>query len=76
MKKGSLPPLKGTVSLIFETDDKAALREAIEAAGGTVTIEYASVDMLAAEVPLSSLGDILESPHALSVHKDKVQKPL
>jgi hypothetical protein len=74
MKKS--PPLKGTVSLIFETDDKAALREAIEAAGGTVTIEYASVDMLAAEVPLSSLEDILESPHALSVHKDKVQKLL
>jgi hypothetical protein len=73
--KDELPVLKKNVSLIIETDDKAALREVIEAAGGTVTIEYASVDMLAAEVPLSSLEDVMKSPHTVAVHKDKIQKP-
>ena len=72
--KDELPALKKNVSLIIETDDKAALREVIEAAGGIVTIEYASVDMLAAEVPLSSLEDILKSPHTLAIYKDKIQK--
>lgn len=72
--KDELPALKKNVSLIIETDDKAALRKVIEAAGGTVTIEYASVDMLAAEVPLSSLEDVLKSPHTVAIYKDKIQK--
>lgn len=64
------------VQLIFETDDKKALRDIIEAAGGIVTIEYSVVDMLAADVPLEALGDVLTSPHVLQVHKDRLQEPL
>ena len=64
------------VQLIFETDDKKALRDIIEAAGGTVTIEYTSVDMVAADVPLKALSDVLASPHVLHIHKDRLQKPL
>lgn len=62
------------VQLIFETDDKKALRDVIEAAGGTVTVEYKTVNMLAADVPLASLGDVLASPHVLRIHKDRVQQ--
>jgi len=61
------------VSLIFETDDKVALGNVIEATGGAVTIEYESVEMLAAQVPLLSLGDVLENPHCLYAHKDTIQ---
>lgn len=63
------------VSVIFETDDKQALKDAIEAAGGTVTIEYKTVDMLAADIPLKTLSDILSNPHVLHVHKDRLQWP-
>ncbi|MBU7018147.1 MAG: hypothetical protein HXS44_11615 [Theionarchaea archaeon] len=70
------PPELEKVSLILETDDKAALKEVIEAAGGTVTIEYATVNMLAAEVPFASLKDILKSPHVVAIFKDKIRKPL
>ncbi len=63
------------VSVIFETDDKQALKDAIEGAGGTVTIEYKTVDMLAADIPLKALGDVLANPHVLRVHKDRLQWP-
>jgi subtilisin family serine protease len=61
-----------TVSLIFKTDDKEALRIVIEGAGGIVTVEYESVDMLAADVPLISLGSVLTSTHVLEVCKDEM----
>ena len=64
---------KSVVSLIIETDDKKALRNVIEAAGGVVTVEYMTVSMLAADIPLSSLQDVLASPHALSIHKNRLQ---
>jgi hypothetical protein len=58
------------ISLIFKTDDKPALKNVIEAAGGTITIEYTSVDMVAADIPLKSLKTIQKSPHCLCVYKD------
>jgi phosphoribosylaminoimidazole carboxylase (NCAIR synthetase) len=61
-----------TVSLIFKTDDKVALRDVIENAGGIVTAEFESVDMLAAQVPLSTLGSVLTNPHVLEVCKDEI----
>jgi len=63
-------PESEMVSLIFETDDKVALGNAIEGAGGAVTIEYESVEMIAAQVPLLLLGDVLANPHCLYAHKD------
>lgn len=62
------------VQVIFETDDKNALRDVIEAAGGIVTVEYRTVNMLAADIPLARLGDVLTSPHVLRIHKDRVQR--
>lgn len=75
-KEGDVPAAapKGIVSLIFETDDKEALKNVIENAGGTVTVEYVTVNMLAADIPLSALRDVLASPHVLSVHKDRLQQ--
>lgn len=58
---------------IFETNDKQALRAAIEAAGGQVTIEYLTVNMLAAQVPLSEVTDILANPHVVNAYKDDLQ---
>lgn len=58
------------VPVIFETDDKDALRHVIENVGGTVTIEYVTVDMIAAEVPLLAVELVLESPHVLHMYKD------
>lgn len=62
------------ISLILETDDKNSLRKVIEAAGGIVTIEYDTVDMLAAEVPLQTVKEVLANPHVLRAHKDRVQR--
>lgn len=62
-----------TVSVIFETDNKEALRDVIENVGGTVTIEYVTVDMIAAEVPLLSMELVLESPHVLHAYKDYIR---
>ena len=62
------------IPLIFETDNKAALRTAIEAVGGHVTVEYMTVEMLAAEVPLSVLGDVLGNSHVLYAYKDYIQE--
>lgn len=61
------------VSLIFEGTDKVAMRNLIEGAGGIVTIEYASVNMLAAQVPLSTLGSVLSSPVITEVFKDEIR---
>lgn len=74
-RNSSALPKSEMVSVIFETDDKIALKDAIEAAGGTVTIEYKTVEMLAAEVPLTTLRDVLANPHVLRVHKDRLQWP-
>lgn len=60
-------------NVIFETDDVGALTNAINAAGGTVTIEFETVPMIAAEVPVLSLKDVLDSPYCLNVWKDKMQ---
>jgi hypothetical protein len=64
------------VKLIFETDDSNALRHIIEDAGGTVTAEYANVDMLAADIPPQALKDVLNNPHVLRIHKDRLQNLL
>ena len=61
------------VSLIFEGDDQAALIEAIEYAGGVVTVVYESVPMVAADVPLSTLGSVLANPHVTEVYKDEIR---
>jgi subtilisin family serine protease len=61
------------VPLIFETTDKQGLRNVIEAAGGIVTIEYTSVDMLAAEVPVTSVGSVLESSYIVEAWKDNLR---
>ncbi|KYK34296.1 MAG: hypothetical protein AYK19_12315 [Theionarchaea archaeon DG-70-1] len=61
------------VSLIFEGNDKVAMRNVIEGAGGIVTIEYESVNMLAAQVPLATLGIVLASPHITEVFKDEMR---
>jgi subtilisin family serine protease len=62
-----------TVSLIFETNNKAALKSLIEGAGGIVTVEYQSVEMLAADVPLATLGSVLMSSYVLEVFKDEMR---
>jgi subtilisin family serine protease len=62
-----------SVSVIFETSDKGALRNVVEAAGGTVTAEYVTVDMIAADVPLLAMESVLESPHVLHTYKDYMQ---
>ncbi|MBU7018145.1 MAG: S8 family serine peptidase [Theionarchaea archaeon] len=61
-----------TVSLIFEGDDQEALMDAIQYAGGIITVIYESVPMVAAEVPLSTLGSLLMNPHVLEVYKDEM----
>ncbi|MBU7015246.1 MAG: S8 family serine peptidase [Theionarchaea archaeon] len=61
------------VHLIFETTDKAGLTNVINAAGGHVTTEFVTVDMLAAEIPFSALEDVLGSSYIVSVWKDRVQ---
>ena len=61
------------IPLIFETDNKAALRSAIEDAGGIVTIEYLTVDMIAAEVPLLAAEGVTANPHVLHVYKDYIR---
>jgi subtilisin family serine protease len=61
------------VPVIFETDDVAALTSAINAAGGTVTIEFVTVPMIAANVPLDTLADVLGNPHCLQSYKDRIQ---
>jgi hypothetical protein len=58
------------ISLIFETDDKPALKNVIKAAGGIVTIEYTSANMLAASIPEDSLKTIQKSLHCLRIYKD------
>ncbi|MGD2248676.1 MAG: hypothetical protein PVF58_09735 [Candidatus Methanofastidiosia archaeon] len=58
------------ISRIFETDDNPALKDIIKAAGGTITIEYTSVNMLAASIPQDALKTIQKSPHCLRVYKD------
>ena len=61
-----------TVSLIFEGDDQGALMNAIQNAGGIITVIYESVPMVAANVPLSALGSLLMNPHVLEVYKDEM----
>jgi subtilisin family serine protease len=61
------------IRLIFETDNKDALGNVIEAAGGTVTIEFVTVPLIAAEVPLTTVDDVMSSPHVLDVYKDEIQ---
>lgn len=58
------------ISVIFETDDYPALKKIIEASGGSVTIEYKSVNMLAASIPPGSLKTIQKSPHCLCAYPD------
>ncbi len=60
-------------AVIFETDNKQALTDVIVAAGGHVTVEFITVNMLAAEVPVLSLKNVLESSHVLGVWKDRIQ---
>ena len=60
------------VSLIFEGDDQAALIDAILNAGGIINVIYESVPMVAADVPLSSLGTLLRNPHVVEVYKDEM----
>ncbi len=61
------------VNVIIETDDATALTGAIVAAGGSVTVEFVTVPMIAAEIPLLTLGDVLENPHCLQAWKDRIQ---
>jgi serine protease AprX len=61
------------LSVILETNDKVALRNVIEGAGGTVTVEFLTVDMIAAEVPLLAMESVLASPHVLYTYKDRIQ---
>jgi hypothetical protein len=61
------------VRMIFETTDKAGLTNVINAAGGHVTVEFITVDMLAAEIPMSTIGDVLGSSYIVSAWKDRIQ---
>ncbi len=62
-----------TIPLIFETDNAAVLRTVIEGVGGTVTIEYLTVNMIAAQVPLLAVESVTGNPHVLHVYKDRMQ---
>ncbi|MBU7017425.1 MAG: hypothetical protein HXS44_07945, partial [Theionarchaea archaeon] len=62
-----------TIPLIFETDNAAVLRTVIEGVGGTVTIEFLTVNMIAAEVPLLAVESVTGNPHVLHVYKDRMQ---
>lgn len=66
-------PNGNRVSMIFETDNKQALKNEIIALGGMVTIEYDNVDMLAAEVPISVLESLLSNPHVIKIYKDEMR---
>ena len=56
--------------LIRTSSNEAAIRNAIETAGGKITYEYSNLDVLAAEVPVSNLGDIQTIAGVTSVAKD------
>jgi hypothetical protein len=59
------------VPLIFEYNNKDALINVIEAAGGEITVEFATVELIAATVPLLSMGDVLGSPYVETAWKDR-----
>ncbi len=67
-------PESEMLPVIFETDDKVALGNAVVAAGGVVTIEFETVPMIAAQVPLLGMEDVLENPHCLGAYKDRIQE--
>jgi len=67
-------PESEMLAVIFETDDKVALGNAIVAAGGVVTIEFETVPMIAAQVPLLGMENVLSNPHCLGAYKDRIQE--
>lgn len=58
------------IDIIVQTTDNTQVREEIESLGGHVSLEYESVEALAASVPANKVLDLAEDPNVEKVFKD------